>query len=246
MLWQENAKMITEPSPDRAPRVLLVEDDIRLAREVAHFLERKDLSVRTLHRGELAVAAAADADVVILDWMLPGIDGLTVCRAIRAATNVPILMLTAREGDASEVQALQEGADDYLAKPVRPMVLLARVHALLRRATGAVERTAGDQIRVGPLRIDTRRRDVTQAGAEVSLTDAEYALLLHLATHSGTVLSRDDLSLVLRGRPHDGLERTVDQYISRLRKKLGDSARSPRLLKTVRGQGYLLVGEEGP
>jgi len=231
---------------DSPVRVLLVEDDVRLAREVAHYLERHGLSVRILHRGEQAVAAAQQADIVLLDWMLPGVDGLTVCRAIRTVTALPILMLTAREGDASEVRALEEGADDYLAKPVRPKVLLARIHALLRRASRPTDAAGGGTLQVGALRIDHRRREVTQDAAQVRLTDAEYVLLRELATHAGTVLSRDALSLVLSGHPHDGLDRRIDQYISRLRRKLGDSARAPQRLKTVRGEGYLLIGEENP
>lgn len=237
---------MTDPQPPSDPiRVLLVEDDLRLAGEVAHFLDRHGLSVRTLHSGALAVAAARQADIVLLDWMLPGVDGLTLCRAIRAENELPILMLTAREGEASEVRALDEGADDYLAKPVRPKVLLARIHALLRRTSRSTEDAAGAKLEVGALRIDPRRRELTRDGVEIRLTDAEYLLLFHLAKHAGTVLSRDSLSLVLSGRPHDGLDRNVDQYISRLRRKLGDSGRAPQLLKTVRGQGYLLVAERG-
>ena len=117
---------------DGPPRVLLVDDDVRLAAEVAAFLERHGLLVRTLHRGEPAVAAATETDVVVLDWMLPGVDGLSVCQALRVKTSVPILMLTARVGDESEILALQQGADDYLAKPVRPKVLLARLRVLLK------------------------------------------------------------------------------------------------------------------
>lgn len=232
----------TAPQPARPPRVLLIEDDVRLAREVAWFLGRNGLEVNTLHRGELAVSAANDVDIVVLDWMLPGLDGLSVCRAIRAAHPLPILMLTAREGDASEVRALEEGADDYLCKPVRPGVLLARIRALLRRASSPSDAGPAGTLRVGALELDDQRREVFHAGVELTLTDAEYALLHLLAVQAGTVVSRDALSMALSGRPHDGLDRSVDQYISRLRRKLGDSGRAPRLLKTVRGEGYLLAG----
>lgn len=230
------------PPPETAPRVLLVEDDVRLAREVARFLERRSLAVQVLHRGEGVLAAANAADLIILDWMLSGVDGLTLCRVIRAASPVPILMLTAREGDAAEVQALQNGADDYLSKPVRPEVLLARIQALLRRASG--QGTVGELgvLRVGALVLDPQRRTVQQSGAAVTLTDAEYLLLKMLMAHAGSVVSRDALSLALTGRPHDGLSRRVDQYVVRLRRKLGDDGQSPRLLKTVRGGGYLLAG----
>lgn len=232
----------TTTSPARPPRLLLVEDDVRLAREVAWFLGRNGLEVHTLHRGEPAASAAKNADIVVLDWMLPGLDGLSVCRAIRAAHTLPILMLTARDGDASEVRALEEGADDYLSKPVRPAVLLARVRALLRRASSPGELGPVGTLRVGTLEIDPRRREVLHEGVELTLTDAEYALLHLLAVQAGTVVSRDALSLALSGRPHDGLDRSVDQYISRLRRKLGDSGRAPRMLKTVRGEGYLIAG----
>lgn len=227
--------------PDGPPRVLLVDDDVRLAAEVAAFLERHGLSVRTLHRGEPAVAAATEADVVVLDWMLPGVDGLSVCQAMRVKSSVPILMLTARVGDESEILALQQGADDYLAKPVRPRVLLARLRVLLRRGRPS---SAG-VLRVGPLHLDEGRREASIHGDRLSLTDAEFLLLREFMVHAGTMLSRDALSLVLTGRPFDGVDRTIDQYVSRLRRKLGDSARSPQVLKTVRGLGYLLAaGDE--
>ena len=220
-----------------------MDDDVRLAAEVAAFLERHGLSVRTLHRGEPALAAATEADVVVLDWMLPGVDGLSICQALRAKTSVPVLMLTARVGDESEILALQQGADDYLAKPVRPRVLLARLRVLLRRGRPDAANTGA--LRVGPLRLDEGRREASIHGDRLSLTDAEFLLLREFMVHAGTILSRDALSLVLTGRPFDGIDRTIDQYVSRLRRKLGDSARSPRVLKTVRGVGYLLaVGED--
>ena len=220
-----------------------MDDDVRLAAEVATFLERHGLRVRTLHRGEPALAAATEADVVVLDWMLPGVDGLSICQALRAKTSVPVLMLTARVGDESEILALQQGADDYLAKPVRPRVLLARLRVLLRRGRPDAANTGA--LRVGPLRLDEGRREASIHGDRLSLTDAEFLLLREFMVHAGTILSRDALSLVLTGRPFDGIDRTIDQYVSRLRRKLGDSARSPRVLKTVRGLGYLLVvGED--
>lgn len=225
--------------PQGPPRVLLVDDDVRLAAEVAAFLERHGLSVQTLHRGESALAGAMETDVVVLDWMLPGVDGLSICQALRAKTSVPILMLTARVGDESEILALQQGADDYLAKPVRPRVLLARLRVLLRR--GRPDAASAGVLRVGPLRLDEGRREASIHGDRLSLTDAEFLLLREFMVHAGTMLSRDALSLVLTGRPFDGTDRTIDQYVSRLRRKLGDSARSPRVLKTVRGVGYLLA-----
>ena len=235
--------MTGPPLPSKtAPRVLLVEDDVRLAREIARFLERKGLTVRVLHRGDGVMAAAAAAELVVLDWMLPGVDGLTLCRVLREACPVPILMLTARQGDASEVRALQEGADDYLSKPVRPEVLLARIEALLRRTSSRGEVAETDVLRVSTIELDAQRRGVQLAGVPIDLTDAEYTLLKMLMVHAGSVVSRDMLSLTLTGRPHDGRRRRVDQYVVRLQRKLGDDGRSPQLLKTVRGGGYLLAG----
>lgn len=225
------------------PRILLVEDDVPLAAEVADFLTRNNFSVRILHRGEMALAAARDSDLVVLDWMLPGMDGLSVCRAIRRKSTIPILMLTAREGDALEVEALNCGADDYLAKPVRPSVLLARIQALLRRVSDNSTRDSGGLTIVGRIQVDSSRRQVTIDGNELSLTDNEFLALHMLARHAGRVVTRDDLSLALQGRPYDGLDRTVDQYIARIRRILGDDARSPKFIKTVRGEGYLMVGE---
>lgn len=237
---------MTEAHSSSTPgtQVLLVEDDIRLAREVARFLERKGLTVHVLHRGDSVMAAAMQVQIVVLDWMLPGVDGLTLCHALRESSAVPILMLTARDGDAAEIQALEAGADDYLSKPVRPEVLLARIQALLRRSTGHVEMS--DVLQVGELMLDARRRSVSRAGVPVDLTDAEFTLLKMLMTHAGTVLSRDALSLAVIGRPHDGLSRRIDQYVVRLRRKLGDDARTPQLLKTVRSGGYLLAGQRQP
>lgn len=236
---------MTQAQPPTA-RVLLVEDDVRLAREVQRFLERRGLSVCVRHRGDGVVPAAADADLVVLDWMLPGVDGLALCQALREAGPVPILMLTAREGDAAEVQALQAGADDYLAKPVRPEVLLARIHALLRRTSGGPAAGPIGVLRVGAVELDPQRRVVRAAGAPVDLTDAEFTLLKVLMVHAGAVVSRDALSLVLTGRPHDGRSRRVDQVVVRVRRKLGDDGRAPLLIKTVRGGGYLLAGVRAP
>ena len=224
-----------------SPRVLLVEDDVALAHEVSTYLERRGLSVRCLYRGEGAPEAARNADLIVLDWMLPGLDGLTLCQSLRACISIPILMLTARDGDANEVRALTVGADDFLAKPVRPAVLLARIHALLRRSQSAKPREG--KLVVGPLQLNPSTREATVAGEPVATTDAEFHLLHLLMKQAGRIVSRDTLSLELCGRPFDGRDRTVDHYISRLRRKLGDDARAPALLKTVRGEGYLLVGK---
>lgn len=231
--------------PDTSIAALLVEDDRRLAARVAAFLESNGVAVTCAERGDLALAHLRDGrfDVVILDWMLPDVEGVELCPAIRELGPSPILMLTARHGDQNEVAALQAGADDYLGKPVRPPVLLARIHALLRRAHGPAPAAV---LEVGPLAIEPSSREVRYRSTRVDLTDAEYALLAMLARSAGAVVSRDALHLVLRGVPYDGLDRTIDIRVLRIRRKLGAvAAEASQLIRTVRGQGYMLVRRGG-
>lgn len=219
-------------------RVLLVEDDERLLALVQRFLARSGLEVhaeRTGHRA-LEHIVVEQPDIVVLDLGLPDLDGLEVCRRARPHFAGGILMLTARSEDLDEVRGLETGADDYMAKPVRPAVLLARIRALLRRGARPQQR-----YRIGDLEVDPIRRSARVGDRPVELTDGEFDVLLVLARHAGTPIDRDALYTELRGRPFDGVERTVDNRISQLRHKLGDDARSPRRIKTVRGVGYLLV-----
>jgi DNA-binding response OmpR family regulator len=182
-------------------------------------------------------------DVVLLDLMLPGLGGLEVCRELRARSDVPIIVLTARGEEADRVMGLELGADDYLAKPFSARELLARIRAVTRRAKGR----AGPRlkpVKVGDLIIDPSARSVVLRGREVALTAYEFALLHALAERAGRVLSRDQLMELARGSAEESFDRSVDVHISRLRHKLGDDPKRPRLLKTVRGAGYVLAGEE--
>jgi two-component system OmpR family response regulator len=182
-------------------------------------------------------------DVVLLDLMLPGLGGLEVCRALRARSDVPIIVLTARGEEADRVMGLELGADDYLAKPFSPRELLARIRAVTRRAKGR----AGPQlkpVKVGALVIDPSARSVTLRGRPVELTAYEFALLQALAERAGRVLSREQLMEFATGSAEESFDRSVDVHVSRLRHKLGDDPKRPRLLKTVRGAGYVLAGEE--
>ncbi len=231
-----------------APRILLVEDDARLAQHVRTFLERHGFRVHVEHRGDDALTRfdPTAQDVLVLDWGLPGVDGLSLCRALRPRFSGPIVLLTARQGAASEVAALEAGADDYLAKPVRPRVLLARLLTRLRTSVQvdapSSPTPAADPVAALPgLEVDTHRREVRVDGRLVSLTTAEFDLLRYLVAAAGRVVSRDELSLALRGVPHDGLDRTVDLRVAHVRRKLGDDPRAPRWLKTVRGAGYLAM-----
>ncbi len=225
---------------------LLVEDDERLATLTADYLGGHGVVVTRAADGDAAVreALARRYDVVLLDLMLPGKDGLEVCREIRARSDVPIVILTARGEERDRVAGLDLGADDYLPKPFSPRELLARIHAVVRRARGQVG-PAVKVIAVGKLVLDPGNRRVTVRGAEVPLTGYEFSLLYALATRAGHVLSREQLIELAGGSSEEAFDRSVDVHVSRLRQKLGDDSRSPRILKTVRGAGYMLTAEPG-
>lgn len=225
-------------------RILLVEDDDKLAGLTAEYLSRNDFSVTIEPRGDTAESRilTEQPDLVILDIMLPGKDGLEVCRAVRPHYRGVILMLTARDEDFDQILGLELGADDYIAKPVQPRVLLARIKALLRRLPGGADHPAGeegDSLIFGQFRISQSTRSAQLGNQPIDLTTAEFDLLWQLALHAGSVLSRDDLLQELRGIGFDGLDRSIDARISRLRKKLNDDPENPTRIKTVRGKGYL-------
>lgn len=223
-------------------KILLVDDDESLNRLVCQYLEGQGFSLSVVTDGNSAVDAITreQPDLVILDLMLPGQDGLSVCREVRPNYNGIILMLTALDDDIDEVAGLETGADDYLAKPVRPRVLLARIRALLRRRENDSSNTV-TSISTSQLTIDRSSLSVTVDNNKVDVTDAEFALLWLFAEHKGEVLTRDDINKKLRGLEHDGLDRTIDLRVSRLRKKVGDDPKDPVIIKSVRGKGYLLT-----
>ena len=227
------------------PRILLVEDDERLAELTAEYLKKNDFVVDIEGRGDTAEARILESrpDLVVLDIMLPGQDGFAVCRAVRPKYEGIILMLTARDEDIDQILGLELGADDYITKPVPPRVLLARIKALLRRAGPADDAgeggTALDSLTFGNFSISQQTRSAMVAGEQIDLTTAEFDLLWLLARHAGSILSRDDLLQELRGIGFDGLDRSIDARISRLRKKLNDDPDNPTRIKTVRGKGYL-------
>ncbi|HEX7082405.1 MAG TPA: response regulator [Gammaproteobacteria bacterium] len=224
--------------------VLLVEDDARLAELTSRYLRQNGLAVTVESNGAAAVARFHEARprLVLLDLMLPGKDGLTICRELRQTFKGPILMLTAKDADIDQVIGLEAGADDYVAKPAEPMVLLARIRALLRRADNgqAADGVPGDIV-LGSLRVSEASHRVWLEGREIALTTQEFELLRVLARSAGTILSRDELFKQVRGIDYDGLDRSIDGRISRLRKKLGDDGLAPKRIRTVWGKGYLLV-----
>lgn len=227
--------------------IVLVEDDVGLAELIKERLESE--GYRVLHEvdGRKACALILDEqpDLVLLDIMLPGMDGFQVCREVRPNFRNPILILTARDDDLDEILGLEMGADDYVTKPVKPRVLLARVRALLRRVQPPPE-TADkpSRISLGELTVDASRREANLGESQIDLTTVEFDLLWYLVERSGQVVSRQDLYQAIYNLDYDGLDRSIDVYVSRLRQKLGDEPAAPHFIKTVRGVGYLLVGEK--
>lgn len=227
-------------------RILLVEDDARTAALVGEYLREQGFVVEHVANGDEAVRriTAAPPDLVVLDLMLPGRDGLSVCRAVRPGFSGPILMLTARGDEIDQIVGLEVGADDYVAKPASPRLLLARIHALLRRQRAP--EPAGeprDLLTFDGLTVDRRRREVKVAGRVVDLTTAEFDLLWTLAARAGEIVSRDALYEELRGIPYDGVDRSIDMRVSQLRRRIETGRR--RWIKTVRAAGYLFAPSEG-
>lgn len=221
---------------------LLVEDDARLASLTATYLERHGVTTSVAADGErgLAEATGRRFDVVLLDLMLPGLSGIEVCQRLRARSDVPIIMLTARGEEADRVLGLELGADDYLAKPFSARELLARIRAAVRRARGQ----AGPRLRalvVDDLALDPGTRSARLDGERLDLTSYEFDLLYALAENAGRALSRERLMELARGNAEDAFDRSVDVHVSRLRQKLGDTARGSRWIRTVRGVGYQLM-----
>lgn len=222
------------------PIILVVDDELNIVHTVQAYLEREGYTVHTALDGPAALKAARAfaPDLIILDIMLPGMDGIEVLRQLRQASAVYVLLLTAKSDETDKVVGLTMGADDYLAKPFSPRELVARVKAILRRGRGS---SAGDAtLTFGRLRLDRDARRVWKDGQEVELTPIEFDLLHALARHAGRVLSREQLIEQVWGHDYYGDERVVDVHIGRLRRKLGDDPDEPALVATVRGVGYRL------
>ena len=223
---------------------LLIDDDARLGALVAEYLGQQGVAVTVAGDGERGLKALRQGpfDVVLLDLMLPGIDGFEICRRIRAepeSAGTPIIMLTARGEDIDKVVGLELGADDYLAKPFNPRELLARIRAVLRRSQGTVDATT--RFKTGQLEIDYQTREVLVAGTAAMLTAHEFQVLAILARACGRVLSRDQILDALKGGQGEAFDRSIDVHISKLRAKLEADPKHPSYIKTIRGAGYLLV-----
>jgi len=226
----------------RAIRVLLVDDDVELCSSLKRLLGMDGFDVKAVHDGDSGVQQAlkGEHELVILDVMLPGGDGRKVLRRIRLTSQVPVIMLTARGDDADRIAGLDRGADDYLPKPFNPRELVARMRAVLRRKSGS--RTP-EVFRIGDLQIDCVQRRVVGSGGEVVLTGAEFDILLLLVRSAGKVLSRDEIAEAALGRPIGFLDRSIDNHISNLRKKLGTHVGRVERIRNVRGAGYVYTGE---
>ena len=227
-------------------KILLIDDDIELTALISQFLSANGFTVVVEHFSDKAKQRILDEqpDLIVLDLMLPGLDGLSICKDIRQNFLGAIIMLTALDDDIDEVTGLEVGADDYLCKPIKPRVLLAHIRAQLRRQTSLIQNNQQDirEVSGGELLIDARKRIVTYHEKEVSLSSAEFDLLWVLSLSAGTIVSRDQLHLDIFRIEFDGYDRSIDLRISRLRKKLGDDPKDPQIIKTIRNKGYLLAG----
>ncbi|MDX1677167.1 response regulator [Arsukibacterium sp.] len=225
-------------------KILLVEDDARLAGLVQSFLVQHGFTVQQQNRGDRVAEQCKQfqPDLIVLDLMLPGLDGFGVCRQIRPWYKGPVLMLTAKQSDIDQVLGLELGADDYVIKPVEPRVLLARINALLRR-TQISPQAERQELTFGRLLLKQRSREAWFDNNLVELTSYEFDLLWMLARHAGQTVKREAIHQQIIGREYDGLDRTVDVRVSHLRRKLGDNAEVPFRIKTVWGKGYLFVAD---
>jgi two-component system, OmpR family, phosphate regulon response regulator OmpR len=225
------------------PRILLIEDDRRLAEMVSEYLGEAGFRVSVASDGGsgLSRLTAEPFDALVLDLMLPDMDGLEVCRRLRGTSDIPVLMLTARGDAMDRVVGLELGADDYLAKPFEPRELLARLRAILRRRGPG---GGSGVLRFGRLEIDRDARRVRVDGAERPLTGHQFALLLTLAERAGRVLSRDTLMDLVKGEELEAFDRSIDVHVSRIRAAIEDDPKRPRRLLTVRGAGYVFARQQ--
>jgi two-component system, OmpR family, response regulator CpxR len=224
-------------------KVLVIDDDVGLCELVDEYLEPEGYDVEAAHNGELGIERALSGDhaLVILDVMLPGINGFDVLRRVRARSRIPVLMLTARGDDVDRIVGLEIGADDYLSKPFNPRELVARIRAILRRShPGEALGAAGREVLiVGDIEMDLATRTVRRAGSLVELTVVEYDLLEQLLRSAGQVAKREDLVKEVLGRELSPFDRSIDMHVSNLRKKLGHQLNGGERIRTIRGVGYI-------
>ena len=226
-------------------RLLIIDDDVRLGALLERFLKPEGYQVVLVTDGLQGVRRATSEvfDLLVLDVMLPGMDGFEVLRRIRSSSKVPVIMLTAKGSDSDRIVGLELGADDYLSKPFNPRELVARIRAVLRRAEGGSASPVTETLRVGDLVMDTARREVSADGNVVQLTTTEFDLLRCFLRHPGQVLSRDALMDMLRGVGYAAYDRSIDVHVKNLRAKIESDSRQPRYIKTIWGTGYMLAAD---
>src|SRR5277367_2682528 len=228
------------------PHLVIVDDDREIRTLLSQYLEKHDFRTTAVAEGKemRRVMERSRVDLVVLDLMLPGEDGLAICRELRTRSQVPIIMLTARGEDTDRVVGLELGADDYVPKPFNPRELLARMRAVLRRTQRSETTVSADRLEVGDLQVDIPAHKATLGGAELQLTSFEFRVLVALARRAGETVTREELASVVLpkgGRYDPSVDRALDVHVSHLRQKLGDEAREPRRIRTVRWVGYVLV-----
>ena len=232
---------------ETSDRILVVDDDLEIRNLLGEYLRKNGYNATLVADGKAMWEALARGvpDLIVLDLMLPGDDGLTLCRKLRAEAETPVIMLTARGEETDRIVGLEMGADDYLAKPFSPRELLARIKSVLRRTRSLPRNLRADDARAiafAGWRLDTVARHlVSHEGVITSLSGAEFQLLKIFLSHPNHVLTRDQLMLLSKGREAEALDRTIDIQVSRLRHRLGDDPADPQIIKTVRGEGYVLA-----
>ncbi len=230
-------------SPVQMDQILIIDDDVALCELVTEYLEPLGFQIESVHRGDAGVerALAGQYALVVLDVMLPGLNGFEVLRRIRAESRIPVLMLTARGDDVDRIVGLEVGADDYLPKPFNPRELTARIRAILRRTSpeALADRGPGKRLSVGDVELDQGTRAASRAGENVELTAVEFDLLEKLLRAAGRIVTREELSKQVLGRSSSPFDRSIDMHISNLRKKLGHRFGPTERIKTVRGVGYI-------
>lgn len=227
-------------------RILVIDDDVELCSLVAEYLDSEGFQVEAVHDGERGLEHALQDEfaLIVLDVMLPGINGFEVLRRIRSTSRIPVLLLTARGEDVDRIIGLEIGADDYLPKPFNPRELVARIRAVLRRTQAGKSAAAGqlpEIIRVADVELDPATRTVRQAGKVVDLTSVEFSLLEALLREAGRVVTRERLAASVLSRKFSPFDRSIDMHVSKLRRKLGDSEGGQEHIKTVRGAGYIFA-----
>lgn len=225
--------------------VLIVDDDIKIAKLLQTYFEAENFMIYLAHDGYQALNLAREKNpsIIVLDVMLPGLNGWEVCRQVRRNSNIPILMLTAREEEADRLIGLEIGADDYVTKPFSPREVVARVKAILRRTEQGAAKPP-ELVRAGSIVVDTMRYAVSKAGSPVDVTPTEFKILELLATNPGRVFTRLQIVEQVQGYAFEGYERTIDAHIKNLRRKLEENPKDPRFIQTVYGVGYRFAGDE--